>query len=217
VAFALGLVLAGSAAAAGGGPKHDFKPADQALALSLVLEWPKDYPSSYEQVTGRDWPGEWGPHCKGEPRESDLTLTGRTVPPPVDGRKASDPQFSSGVLVFRTAGEARTAFEREMRSSLADCLSKGTVAAWASGYVALKLVLVSQTLTRFTISGVQAATLHFVYRFAEAASPLEGFAEDLTVLHKGRVEAWVDTGTTGSKQALAAERPLVAKLAARMP
>jgi hypothetical protein len=81
------------------------------------------------------------------------------------------------------------------------------IRAWATGLVALKFVPVSQTLARFTISGVQGATVRLLGKFAGA--PLR-FAADLTVLLKGRTEAWLDTEADGQPQALRAEQPLLA-------
>jgi hypothetical protein len=209
-------VLAGSARAAGGEPKHDFKPPDQALARSIALKR-SDLPRGYQAATSSDpEPEASGPHCKGKPDESDLTLTGKIVSRQFFGPKDSSPNFFSGASVFRSAGQAQTAFQREMRAELARCMTQTTISDFASGAISLKLALVSQTLKPLSGLGGQAATLRLVFKPVD--SPRLHFAEDLLVLRKGRVEAWLVAKFLVNLQTrFAFEQRLLAKLAARMP
>jgi hypothetical protein len=207
------LIVAGEAVAGSGEPKHAFNHRDQALAGSIVL-LAKDYPRGYRFTTGWSFPGERGPHCKGKPHESDLTLTGRAVLPELTGPTETSPGFASGVVVFRSSGDARAAFRREMRPSLVECLSEATVHAWATGGASFKFVPVSKTLTRLTVPGMQsAAVIRIVGRLVNVPF---GWAADLIVLHRGRVEAWLYTEAQSEPKVRKAEQPLLTKLAARM-
>jgi hypothetical protein len=215
VALALGLALAGSAIASGGTPRHDFNSADQTLAKSIAIT-SADHPAGFVALTPTGpYPS---PRCGGKPDESDLTLTGRAVSPELHRRGADFPFLLATVLVFRSAAQAHTAFERELRPTLPGCLTKSWIAGVASGAISIKLKPVSASLRPFTGLGVQAAVVRFVTSYERLANLR--FEDDLFVLRNGRVEAWLSAAFSASKDdvktRLTLEQPLLSKLAVRM-
>lgn len=130
-------------------------------------------------------PGALGLHCKGPPDESDLTLTGKSFSP-LFKVKDADEGLYSGASVFPSAGQVRTAFQREMRPALAHCFAKWTISFFAG---VSPVVLSSQSLKPLSGLGMQAGALRQVFKFV--GPPTDSFAEDVIVLRKGRVESWV--------------------------
>jgi hypothetical protein len=212
VATAVAFGLAGGAAESGGEPRHAFRPADQALAKSIRLKL-SDLPHGFTayRPAGLE-PGARGLHCKGTPDESDLTLTGKSFSP-LFSNTDTDAGLYSGASVFPSAGQARTALQREMRPALARCFTRWTISFFAG---VSPVVLRSQSLRPLSGLGMQAVALRQVFKFVRP--PTESFAEDVIVLRKGRVQSWL-SGHFGDElqTRFAFERRLLAKLAARMP
>jgi hypothetical protein len=209
------LALAATGVALGGGLKNELNPGDQALAKSIRIKL-SDLPHGFKASRPTNLEaGAVGPHCKGVPDESDLTVTGKSVSPLFDQGSDTSPGFYSGASVFPSAGEVLTAFRREMRPALVRCLIRWTISDFESG-IPIKVVLVSQSLKPLSVIGVQASAIRLVFKFVNV--PHMRFAEDLIVLHKRRVEAWL-TGIFNVKlQArFAFENRLLAKIATRMP
>jgi hypothetical protein len=212
VATAVGVALAGGTAQSGGEPRHAFRPADQALAKSIRLKL-SDLPRGFTAYRPADLePGALGPHCKGTPDESDLTLTGKSFSP-LFRSTDTDAGLYSGVSVFPSAGQARTALQREMRPAIARCFARWTISFFAG---VSPVVLSSQSLRPLPGQGTQAVALRQVFKFVRP--PTDSFAEDVIVLRKGRVESWL-SGHFGARlqTRFALEQRLLAKLAARTP
>jgi hypothetical protein len=208
------LVVASNASGSGE-PRHSFKAADQARARSIVLR-PADVGRGYIETTpSTPDPEHAGPRCRGKPDESDLTLTGKAVTGLISRRGQDLPDFYSGALIFLNAAQAKGAFQRGLRPTLARCLATRFIAEMGSGSYSFKVSLASHALTRLRGFGVEAAAIRQVFK-AEGAPGLY-FSEDLVVGRKGRAEAWL-YGMFGSKAQtrLAVEDRLLRTLLARM-
>jgi hypothetical protein len=212
MATAVAFALVGGVTKSGGEPRHAFTPADQALAKSIRLKLP-DLPRGFTAYRPASLePGAVGPRCKGTPDESDLTLTGKSSSPLFRVTK-TDAALYSGASIFPSAGQARTAFQREMRPALARCFAKWTISFFAG---VSPVGLSSQRLRPLSGLSTQAIALRQVFKFIHP--PTDYFAEDVIVLRKGRTESWL-SGHFGAEllQArFAFERRLLVKLAGRM-
>jgi len=97
------------------------------------------------------------------------------------------------------------------------CWERRTIRAFASGSFKLKVKLVSQTLKSFSKSGAPGAALRSVFEFVRTTKRAR-FAQNMIVLRKGRVEAWLAGDfTVRLKARFALENRLLARVAARMP
>jgi len=113
-------VAASVAVAANGKPKEAFRPADQALAKSIVL--------TRADLPAGTWKGErsssgGGFQCPGfKVDQSDLTITGRSSGYEFTS-EGSGSFVSSTAGIYVTAAQARTAFLRIARPGLGRCLA----------------------------------------------------------------------------------------------
>jgi hypothetical protein len=212
MATAVAFALVGGVTKSGGEPRHAFTPADRALAKSIRLKL-SDFPRGFTAYRPASLePGALGPRCKGIPDESDLTLTGKSFSPLFRGT-GTDAGLYSGASIFPSAGQARTALQREMRPALAHCFARWTISFFAG---VSPVVLSSQSLKPLSGLGTQAVALRQVFKFVRP--PTDFFAEDVIVLRKGRMESWL-SGHFGAellKTRFAFEQRLLVKLAGRM-
>jgi len=119
VPLVLGLVLAGAAFGANPhDPQKRFTKADQALARRLLV--------SRSDLTGAGWRWQVSPDdatCRSfNPNESDLVETGERESPEFN-RNGSF--VASMAAVFRSSAHAQSAWDREMKMHLLDCLAEG--------------------------------------------------------------------------------------------
>jgi hypothetical protein len=205
-----GLAFAGVALASAGQPKHDFKPAEQALAKSIILK-PSDLPAGFKATPAKPSSGDT-PHCKGfNPDNSALTLRGEATSPDFNGPQSGLPLISSNAAVFLSAAQAQTAYSSVARQGLLNCL---VAQIQSSASKTTKFVPVSQKLAPLGGFGQQAAIARIVQNVVQGKTKTP-FVLDLVIIRKGRVIVLFTA--VALQQPYSGETALVTKLTSRMP
>jgi len=181
--------VGGVAFAASGAPRKAFKPADLALARSIVLRR-SDLPAGFKASPSSGSQAE-APRCKGfKPNESDLTLRGRASSPDFD-TSGNPPLISSSADVWLNAAQAQADFARVVRRGLDACLftlfGQGLTASAAKG---VKYLPVTHSLKPLAGLGQQATTVRLVFTGVSGNSRTAVIA-DFIAIRKDRVTALV--------------------------
>lgn len=206
-------MVGGIALAANGQPRKAFRPADQALARSIVLRR-SDLPAGFTASPASPSHGEV-PTCKGfKPNVSDLTLRGKATSPDFN-MSGNPPLVSSLADVWLSAAQARAVFQRVARPGLSACLF--TLFAKALNAHAPKGVSylpVSHSQGPLSGLGQQAETVRLVFTGVSGNTRIPLIA-DYFAIRKNRVTALVTTLNLRTPYARGHE--LAATITSRMP
>ncbi len=185
------VAVGGVALGAGGQPGKALRPADQALARSIVLRR-SDLPAGFQGSPASPSQGEV-PRCKGfMPDESDLTLRGQASSPDFS-RSGNLPLVSSSADVWSSAAQAKADFQRVVRPGLSSCLLTTVAKALkATAPKGVSYVAVSGSLRPLTGLGQQAATVRLVFTGVSGSSRIPLIA-DYYAIRKNRVTALIIT------------------------
>jgi hypothetical protein len=204
LALVVGLLGSGVALGAGGSPKKQLNPADQARARAMLLRKTDLGPAFQAQPSSG---GDIGFACAALD-ESDLTWTGF----------ADSPDFSTVVVfassesqVYESAGQASTAFRRDTSAAGVTCLrntlrkefAKQGVRLVSFRKIAFPSVSQRSAAYRLLLSGQShGVTVRVVF--------------DAVVLLRSRAEVLLAVGSVSSSAPRALEVRLARTLAARM-
>lgn len=212
VVIVAALVLAGSAAAANGEPRHALTEKDQAKARSIVLTR-DDLGAGFvaRKRTGDDDLPK-GARCKALD-ESDLTVTGDADSP--DFQLANGPVFvtvGSTAQVYRTLREANASWRRGTSTQTATCLADIVRLSAPAGQ---KITVVSSKRVTFPGLAPKTTAFRLVLTIAVGGQRVRAYV-DAVVLQHGRVQSGLLFTSVGSPVGQADKVALATVVAKRL-